>query len=433
MAPPDLPQEIYDVIISFLRLDPKSLATCSFVSRAWLHTTRTHKFRAVVLRSRKHCTRLRQTLDSPLLESNTIAECVRDVWVGVDSHNTKINDATLQRFWKDDRQLVPLLLRFQRTCSLQLENVMWTDRWLPCGGKDAILALSPGLVHLHLNRVVFDESDSVIRMLSASPALARLRMSFVSWKRRSRTVAQADTAQRQSTRMEWRLEQLVVDPWSYSALFSAAALYPQPLHVSVPSVEWVTSERPRNFVVSVLRAGEAISVFRRIQTAEATEVPDEPIQMGREEPWLSSVESVRVDISRPVSDKSANAFATQVPGLLYNIAMHRMEYDLGTFLSSSFSLSDRLDFPALDDELELLVSRRPEMVVTFRMRIQLADDNLWWADAEASSYTVAAQFSLQIPKLLALRTRVGVMMSFFSPVWPLGPHPVWKEVWWTQE
>lgn len=155
--------------------------------------------------------------------------------------------------------------------------------------------------------------------------------------------------------------------------------------------------------------------------------------MERTDPWISSAKRIRVDISTPVPLRSYNAFAIQVPELLHNINVHELEYDLGTFVSDSFWLDIKLSSRDLDDALARLVARRREMVVTFRVRIQFAEYNSWWADAEAVMDQIAAQFSSRVPKLLALRTRVGIVMSFFDPDRPLAPHPVWKEVWWTAD
>lgn len=155
--------------------------------------------------------------------------------------------------------------------------------------------------------------------------------------------------------------------------------------------------------------------------------------MDRADPWISSAKLTRVDISTPVPHRNYNAFATQVPGLLHNVNVHDLEYDLGTFLSDSFGLDIKLSSRNLDEALSRLIEHRREMVVTFRVRIQFAEYNSWWADAEAVVDQIAAKFSLCVPKLLALRTRVGIVMSFFDPDRPLAPHPVWKEVWWTAD
>ena len=264
MSAPSFPQEICDIVIDALRAEPRALAACSFVSRPWLSTARVHKFHTVHLRSPAHCKRLECILASPVLESGSIAHCVRAVWFGVDSHDTSIGDAAFQQMWRDDRHLAPLLLRFPRICSLQLENVMWTDNWLPRGVADAVFTIAPRLAHLHLNRVVFDASDSIIHLLSACSILRTFQVSYISWMRRSRTVAGADAAQRNSTKMNVVLERITMEPASYSALFSAAALYTRPLCLSAETVEWATSERPRNVVIRNLRAAEAIDVYRRI-------------------------------------------------------------------------------------------------------------------------------------------------------------------------
>ena len=155
--------------------------------------------------------------------------------------------------------------------------------------------------------------------------------------------------------------------------------------------------------------------------------------MERTDAWISSTRTIRVDISTPAPDRSYNSFAIQVPALVHDISMHDFEYDLGTFLSDSFQLDVKLSSNDLDDALSRLVARRREIVVTFRVRIQLAEYNSWWADAEAVMDHIATQFSSSVPKLLALRTRVGIVISFFDPDGYLAPHPVWKEVWWTAD
>lgn len=264
MPVPSFPQEICDIVIDAGHAEPRALATCSFVSHGWLARARTHKFHSVRLRSPAQCTRLERLLDSPLLDSASIAHCVRDLWFGVDSHDTSVGDAAFQQMWQADQRLAQLLLRFARISSLQLENVMWAEYWLPRGVADAIFAVAPGLTQLHLHRVVFEASDGVIRLLSACSSLRRLRLSYMSWTCRSRTVAAAEDAQRFSARMVLELELITMEPWSYSALFSAAALYTQPVYVSAETVEWATSERPRNVVIRNLRAAEAMDVYRRI-------------------------------------------------------------------------------------------------------------------------------------------------------------------------
>lgn len=266
MSAPTFPQEICDVIIDALHADPRALAACSSVSRAWLSSARVHKFHTVRLRSPADCARLARLLDAPLLDSACIAHCVRDAWFGVDSHDTSVGDPAFQQMWRDGQRVAQLLLRFARISSLQLENVIWAEYWLPRGAADAFLAIAPRLAYLHLNRVVFKASDGVIRLLSACSTLRRLRMSYVSWNHRSRTVAEAEAAQRCSARMNLKLERITMEPWSYSALFSAAALYTRPVYVSADTVEWITSERPRNVVFRNLRAAEAIDVYRRIQS-----------------------------------------------------------------------------------------------------------------------------------------------------------------------
>lgn len=269
MPAPSFPQEICDIVIDALRADSRALAACSFVSRSWLSTARVDKFHTVRLRSPAHCVRLEHILASPLLDSHNIAHCVRDVWFGVDSHDTSVGNIALQQMWRDDQHLARLLLRFPRICSLQLENVIWTEDWLPRGVADAVFTIAPRLANLHLNRVAFDASDSIIRLLSACSSVRTLRMSYTSWKRRSRAVAEADAAQRSSARMNVFLEHITLEPCSYAALFSAAALYTRPLQVSAWTVEWTTPERPRNVTIRNLRAAEATDVYRRILLLDA--------------------------------------------------------------------------------------------------------------------------------------------------------------------
>ena len=262
MSAPSFPQEICDLVIDALRSDPRALAACSFVSRSWLATARVHKFRAVRLRSPEHCARLERLLNAPLLDSGNIARNVRDVWFGVDSHDTSAEDVTFQNIWQDDQHLEQLLLRFTRLRSLQLENVRWAE--LPRGATGAIFAAAPKLACLHLIRVVFLESDNIIRLLLACSTLHTLRMSYVSWLCRSRTVAEADAAQRDTAKITLKLERITLEPSSYSALFSAAALYTRPIYVSAETLEWATSERPRNVAIRAMREAEAIDVYRRI-------------------------------------------------------------------------------------------------------------------------------------------------------------------------
>ncbi|KAH9833588.1 uncharacterized protein C8Q71DRAFT_909600 [Rhodofomes roseus] len=432
---PNLPPELCDIVVDFLWSNPRSLAACSAVSRAWLPTARVHKFRAIKLCSPHRCMRLERVLDSPLLDSSGIALCVRDLRVGVDSDDTSAREVTVQAFWKSER-LALLLRRFTRVHSLRLENLTWADDRLPRPTAEALLAIASGLSHLHLKRVVFDTTDSVMHISSASPTLSRLQASSVSWLRRSRTVARAETAQQELPGLNWRLEQLVSDPSSYLAFLAAATLYPRLLRASVAHMEWAIAEQPHNAWIRQQGESEADVVVRRIMVAVAsatvTGEPDGPIDLVRDDPLISTIDSLYINISRPVPDRSAHAWAASMPGYLQNIDVRTIEFNLGTFISDSFQL-DSLNFSLLDSVLTLLVSRskRPEVVVTFRMRVQLAEDNLWWADAEEIRDRAASYFPLHIPKLLALRTRVGLLMTFFHPYRPLAAEPVTREVWWT--
>ncbi|TFY55138.1 hypothetical protein EVJ58_g8440 [Rhodofomes roseus] len=114
-----------------------------------------------------------------------------------------------------------------------------------------------------------------------------------------------------------------------------------------------------------------------VASATVTGEPDGPIDLVRDDPLISTIDSLYINISRPVPDRSAHAWAASMPGYLQNIDVRTIEFNLGTFISDSFQL-DSLNFSLLDSVLTLLVSRskRPEVVVTFRMRVQLAEDNL---------------------------------------------------------
>lgn len=157
-----------------------------------------------------------------------------------------------------------------------------------------------------------------------------------------------------------------------------------------------------------------------------------PIPMERAEAWIFPIKLVRIDISTPVLHRDYNAFANQVPRLLQKITVRDLDYDLGTFVADSFWLDIKLNSSELDDALSRLVAHRREMVVTFRVRLQYVG-NLWWASAAEVVDSISTKFSQHIPKLLALQTRVGIIMSFFDPDRPLPPHSVWKEVWWTAD
>ncbi|KAH9927761.1 uncharacterized protein B0H18DRAFT_272348 [Fomitopsis serialis] len=430
MTAPTLPPEICDIVVDFLWSDIASLAACSFVSRAWLPAARTHKFHAIKLHSPYHCTRLERVLDSPLLDSGSIALCVRDLWVGVNSNDTSVREVNVQAFWRNDR-LASILRRFTRVYSLRLENLFWMDGRLSQATADAILSVASQLVHLHLVRAIFDESDGIVRLLSASPTMPRLQMSSVSWTRRSRTIVHAETAQQETIQLIWSCEQLTSDPSSYLAFLAAATLYPRLLRLSIAHMEWAIAEHPHNAWIRQQGETEADGVVRRIMGPVAgTTVADGPIDLVRDDPIMSVVEFLCINISRPVPDRSAHAWAASMPGFLQNVDVRAIEFDLGTFVSNSLQL-DSLNFSLLDSALTLLVSKRREMVVTFRMRIQLAEDNLWWADAEEIRDAAAMQFPLHLPKLLALKTRVALFMSFFHPDRPLAAYPVTKEVWWT--
>ena len=120
---PDLPQELYEVIIDYLYDDKASLASCSLVSKAWIPTARLHLFRTIrhtLAFDAAAAGKLIQDMTRFLQEAPSIALLVRDLYLqaAIPASRSCVEE-------EDVSSLLKLLPQLQ---SLTMKHVLLTDR-----------------------------------------------------------------------------------------------------------------------------------------------------------------------------------------------------------------------------------------------------------------------------------------------------------------
>ncbi|TFY60259.1 hypothetical protein EVJ58_g5255 [Rhodofomes roseus] len=173
---PALPQEICDNIIDSAWKDTSTLRTCSLVSRAWLHTSRKHKFSRIKVRPYMNLAALEAVITSPLLESTDIPHLVRDLCIdwtpseGSSSLGGRFEPATL------NARLPDMLTQFTSVDILRLECLPWSHFDGVARAEAAVIELAGKVAHLHLSDLSFTYGDDLVHLLSSSPRRSSLHM-----------------------------------------------------------------------------------------------------------------------------------------------------------------------------------------------------------------------------------------------------------------
>ncbi|KAH9915401.1 uncharacterized protein B0H18DRAFT_97070 [Fomitopsis serialis] len=177
---PTIPLELHDNVINYLWDDLSALGVCSLVSHTWLVTARSHKFRTVSLQSCYKRTGFEELLDSPLLNSCSLARYVHELHIGVDPQDNAVCEPKLQRALWHDLGLIRLLRELTELEVLRLENLWWDPSLLSQEMADYLLAYTRKVKHLHICSVAFLHMGDMLRVLLSAPDSERASL-VLSW------------------------------------------------------------------------------------------------------------------------------------------------------------------------------------------------------------------------------------------------------------
>ncbi|KAH9915394.1 uncharacterized protein B0H18DRAFT_1124912 [Fomitopsis serialis] len=163
---PTLPQELCEAVIDFAWEYSSTLKTCSLVSRAWLPTSRMHKFSFVRFGEHREIISFQAIVSSPMLNSNRIPHLVRDLCLGKEEEEEIVGSRPTVL---DDAELLSLLEKFTSVQTLRLENVCWSLYTILPAASDAVTVIASQVACLHLHWANTDDSVDLIHILSSSP------------------------------------------------------------------------------------------------------------------------------------------------------------------------------------------------------------------------------------------------------------------------
>ncbi|KAF8531364.1 hypothetical protein JB92DRAFT_2851672 [Gautieria morchelliformis] len=165
-----IPSELIDTIIDYLRHEVSALCACSLVSRRWLPRPRYHLFAFMHLMSTNIVSALKilgpPSTFLPSIYALMLTEGRGDPW------NRKWVDTSLPE--------VPLS-RMVGVQSLTLANVRWCA--LGEAAKTSISALAQGVKSLCLINFRMHSFAELLELLSESPALVTLKMNMIAFEK----------------------------------------------------------------------------------------------------------------------------------------------------------------------------------------------------------------------------------------------------------
>ncbi|KAK0215680.1 hypothetical protein IW262DRAFT_1465368 [Armillaria fumosa] len=154
----EVPAELVDVILDYLRDDSETLRTCSLVSKYWLESSRRHSFRVVVTAANQ-CQFIQLCANANTFISHTL-------------RNIKLVLESQPEAFSRGLQSFPVL---QDTTSLRIRFAKWEPNLSTLSNK------FPSITHLGLNKIIFDSFSQVLDFITAFPHLQSLSIHDTSW------------------------------------------------------------------------------------------------------------------------------------------------------------------------------------------------------------------------------------------------------------
>lgn len=160
-----LPPEITDMIIDYLHRDKAALASCSFVSRSWIPSTRYHLFERIILQP--------SNID-------TFVSLRASPYCSIAPHPRRL---VLSLDITTGARIFSCLGQLSSVKSLYIER---DARWLGATSKSAgafasFVGSFPTLTKLKITGVYFNTLVDVTRLICAFPCLHVLRLRDVAW------------------------------------------------------------------------------------------------------------------------------------------------------------------------------------------------------------------------------------------------------------
>jgi hypothetical protein len=173
-----LPQELFDIIIDNLNDCPRTLHNCALVCRSWVHLSRRHLFRRIVLypprcRGLSHCWRLHRLL----LRSPHIATYIQELKVYEGQEEKR-------EAWIGSDQTLPLVMGLLRDLTkIEFRRLEWSI--LPQDLRQSICRVLelPSMTSLEIERSDFASMSDFASLLSHAEGLTSLSLIGVSTNR----------------------------------------------------------------------------------------------------------------------------------------------------------------------------------------------------------------------------------------------------------
>ncbi|KAK0482372.1 hypothetical protein IW261DRAFT_1333683 [Armillaria novae-zelandiae] len=155
----EIPAELVDVILGYLRDDSETLKTCNLVSKYWLQSSRRHSFRVVVTAANQ-CQFIQLCADTNTFIPHTL-------------RNIKLVLEPQPEAFSRGLESFPVL---QDTTSLRISFGKWENKLSTLSNK------FPSITHLGLNKIIFDSLSQVLNFITSFPHLQSLSIRDTSWR-----------------------------------------------------------------------------------------------------------------------------------------------------------------------------------------------------------------------------------------------------------
>ncbi|KAH9923244.1 uncharacterized protein B0H18DRAFT_955939 [Fomitopsis serialis] len=187
MAPSELPLEVQERALDHLHGDLKSLKSCSFICRAWTHTTRLHLLWTIVLNTEHDAIRFLSLLEESDQLGTGVASGVRELQLPMgDSYYQEHTEMTYELLRSISRRLPVVEVLYVKHFNITaFMEYLWSDDEA-FNLQDAIssILVFPRLKAIHYNYLELRSTSELLEFLGAFPTVSSLHAHNISDHRR---------------------------------------------------------------------------------------------------------------------------------------------------------------------------------------------------------------------------------------------------------